>query len=562
MKRGLCLTAALLGAGSLGHAGAQSLSAYRALASSLDQAASGAASGQNSLTTLNRLDAAQKALGELTPTLTNRQIVAGLSNTLDAARAAQARTPTELQAQVLLARGLMRKALYDQTVTALATSPVNALERLNVLAGELGADPAALRADAQAGRLNLVTWRLQRAATAKLSAALATVKAQQTATDYLNLARATGWFTVVQDAGRAQTPPLEVAQFEQALGQLAGGDTAALGRSLTSLRSGVGTLSRSLASAPRPVRSPAATGTAGAGNAATAAQPGVVTGTSSAGTTATGSTGKGTAPAAATTAANTSPVGTAPAAGTGSSSAGVDAAYSALGRALSSAGHADMETARAQLGLVPAALAGAPSALRSAPGYDALVANAQRLSERRGLRPSDVQALTAELSALENSASGSGTSMLDTLSGTASRGLGGPARAILTLLMALACAAPLYLLNLAFGSRNPFWRAINAALALLMLPLMLDGVFGFLGWLGDLIGVGPLRSLTNLSLSQAAYGLPFKGLIYLAAIGLATYGFRGLCVQFGLLGSGTPARTRANTVKSPTQTSLDWDEEL
>lgn len=520
----LTLTASLL----FGAAGAQNLTAYKALANNLDAAAQ-SSSGTDPLKTLNALDQAEKALDQLAPTLTNAKLVGGLRDTLGAARAAQGRTPTELQAQVLLTRGLMRKALYDQTVTVLASSPANGLERLGVLANELGADAAALQADAKAGKLNLVTWRLQKAATAKLSAALNGVQAQQTAQSYLNLARATGWFMVVQETGRAQTPPLDVPQFEKALKELATGDTATLTTSLTTLRGGVGAMTRALATVPtatvakptQPAEQPPVT-------TPTPAQP------------------------------NPNPAAPTPSRGQG----GLGGAYAALGRALTAAGHADLPTAREQLALVPTALATAPSELRSVPNYDAFLGHVQSMAERKGLRSSDVQALIGELGALEAQAKGMPTSTLDSLALSASRGLGGPIRALLSLLLAIACAAPLYLLNLAFGGRNPYWRAISVALGLLLLPAFLEGSFGFLGWLGDLANAPFLRSLTNFTLGQSAYGLPFKGLLYAAALGLSIYGFRGLCIQFGLLGSGAQPKNRANTVKSPTQTSLDWDEEI
>lgn len=526
----LFLTAGLLA--SVGHA--QNLAAYKTLASQLDAAAQN--TGKDPLTTLKNLDAASAALDQLAPTLNNPKLVGGLRDALNGARAAQSRTPTELQAQVALARGLMRKALYDQTVSVLATSPANGMDRLNLLASELGVSPQAVSADAKAGKLNLVTWRLQKAAAAKVSAALNGVEAKQTPTSYLNLARATGWFTVVQESGRALSPSLDVPQFQQALTHLATGNTAELKTSLATLKSGVTSLNASLASAPSAVVSQPAQGST--------QQPPVVVGS--------GTTPK-TTPAQPP--ASSTPV--VPATG-----AGLGAAYAALGHALTAAGHADMEAARTALSTVPDALAAAPSTLRSAAGYDTLISHVQSMATRKGLRPSDVQALIAELGALEKRAAGEATSTLDNLSGSSARSLGGGLRAILALLIALACAAPLYLLNLAFGGRNPFWRAISVALGLLLLPAFLEGVFGFLGWLGDLINVPFLRSLTNMTLSQGAYAFPWHGLLYVAAIALATYGFRGLCEQFGLLGTKPVKKVKTETATSANHTSFDWDEEV
>ncbi|MFC5848516.1 hypothetical protein [Deinococcus petrolearius] len=521
------LTLALLAGG----AGAQNLGAYNALARSLDAAAQ--SSGRNAVATLNALDRAGSALDRLAPTLNNPAVVTGLRDTLDAARAAQARTPTEVQAQLLLARGLMRRSLYDQTVTVLAVSPANAADRLRVLAREFGLSGAgaqALQADARAGQVGRVAWRLQREGAARLSSALGRAAPARSEASYLALARATSWFTVVQDAGRAAQPPLETAQFNAALTQLTSGDLSALGTSLATLRRSAASLRAALLSPPA-----AQTSAAPATRAPTTQTPATRT------------------PAAQTPAAQTPAV---PAQATRAD--GLATAYAELGRALTAAGHGDPQSVRAALGGVAPALASAPAALRGALGFDVYLGDVQAIGARAGLRSGDVQALIAGLGALERRAQGQGVSLLDRWSLGTSQWLGGAARALLGLLLALAAAAPLYLLHLAFGGRNPYWRAISAALALLLLPTILDGVFGFLGWLGDLSGLEPLRGATNLTLSQAPYGLGIHGLLVALALGLATYGFRGLCVQFGLLGGGRP---RVQT-PAAAPTSLDWDEEV
>ena len=238
----------LLTAG-LSVAGAQNLSAYGALASSLDGAVQ--ARAQSAEAALNRLDAAGTALDQLAPTLRNQQIVAGLRDALDRSRGALARTPAELQAQVLLARGLMRKALYDQSLSALAGQPANGDAQVRVLAREFGLTGAAAQAfsgDVQAGQFTRAAWRLQRAAAGQVSAALARTQAQQTTASYVNLARATSWFTVVQDSGSVGT--LKLSQFGDALRQLTAGDTAALGTSLTALRQGSQAFVQALATPP------------------------------------------------------------------------------------------------------------------------------------------------------------------------------------------------------------------------------------------------------------------------------------------------------------------------
>lgn len=545
MNRVVVRAALLLGAVGLGSAGAQNLRAYDQLARSLDGAVT--ARSQSSLAALTQLDAAKGALDQLVPTLRNRQIVSGLRDALSGARAALSRTPAELEAQVLLARGLMRKALYDQTLTQLSGTPGNSAAQLRVLTREFGLSGAAAQAvvaDAGKGRLERVAWQLQRTAVQKVSASLALTKAEQTTASYVNLARATSWFTVVQDTGGAQG--LRVAQFGDALRQLTAGDTAALGASLTGLRSGVAALSSGLASPPAvtPAVTPPKVGAGSAGGSVPVKVPAPAPQGSSGAVPITSASGTGASAGAAGGAAQ--PIR--PAGG----AAGV---YAALGRALAAAGHADNALARAQLVQASAALGSVPDALSTTNGFERLSAHLRAAQDRGALRPSDVQALIAELANVEMLSAGQPGSVLDATSAGVARGFSGWLRVLVFFLLAALCGVPLYLLNMAFGGRNTYWRAIMAGMALLLLPVFLEGLFGLLGAVGDLSGVGALRSLSNFTLTQGAYGLPVWALLAAGAIGLSSFGFRGLCQQFGLLGAQP-------TPKNTTQQNLDWDEDV
>lgn len=532
------MTLLALAALGLGGAGAQDLAAYNSLAQNLDGAVTARASSAQAA--LARLDAAQSALDTLSPTLRNRQIVTGLKDALGSSRAALGRTPAELEAQVLLARGLMRKALYDQTLALLSSAPQNGAAQVRVLAREFGLTgdaAAALSSDARAGRLERTAWRLERAAVQKVSASLQAARPAQNTASYVNLARATGWFTVVQDSAGAGT--LTVSQFGDALRQLTSGDTAALTTSLTTLRQGTAAFAAALATPP------AATGSA---PATSPAQTPATTPTPATPTPATPTPATPTPPA-------TTPVTPAPA--TTDAAQGAAGVYAALGRALAAAGHADNTSARAALAEAGTALAGVPADLRNAAGFDALGSAIAGAQGRGALRPTDVQALIGGLANLENAAAGRPVSALDGSSVGVSRWFSGWLRVLVFALLAGLTVLPLYLLNLAFGGRNVYWRAIMGGLALLMLPLFLEGLFGLLGAFGDLFGAAPLRNLTNLTLSQGAYALPVWALLGAAAIGLTAFGFRGLCEQFGLLGSAKPS------VQNTTQhTSIDWDEDV
>ncbi|GGO33767.1 hypothetical protein [Deinococcus humi] len=528
------LTAALLTAGS---AGAQDLGAYRALAADLDGAVT--ARTTSAALALSRLDAATPNLEKLAPSLSNRQLVAGLQGALDGARGALARSPAELEAQILLARGLMRKALYDQTLSRLASTPLNGTAQLRLLASEFGLSGEAAQAlsnDGAAGRLPRVAWRVQREAARKISEALNAAQPTQSSDTYLNLARGMAWFTAVQDASGASE--LKVSQFGDALRQLTAGDVAALRTSLTALRQGNSVFLSSLALPP-----------SGAAQATPVDPVTATPGPASAPVTVTSGP-------ASTTAAQTrpTPAGRTVARLTTTTTGEI---YAALGRALSAAGHGNSSQARQQLGQATTALAKAPPSLRSAQGYDTLVFDLGAAQARAALRPEDVQVLIATLTALEQRAAGQPTSALDSVSAGVSRGFGGWLRVLVFALLALLAFVPLYLLNLAFGGRNTFWRAIAAGLALLLLPAFLEGLFGLLGAIGDLSGIGTLAAASNFTLTQNAYGLPLWALTVALAIGLSTFGFRGLCQQFGLLG-----RRSAPTQDVAAAQSLDWDEDL
>lgn len=543
---GVALLTGLLGAPGT-QAGAQDVGSYRAVARELDAAAQTA--GQDKLATLNHLDAAQKALDTLTPTISNPALRTGLSDGLSDIRAAQSRTAADLQAQVLLERGLMRKALYDQTMSDLGSGGLDSggldsgsaqgttSERLGMLAQEfkLG-DPAPLLADARAGQAPRVAWRLQKAAVSRLSSALDGVEARKSAASYLNLARATAWFAVVQGADGADTG-LTTRQFEQAMSQLVAGQNAALGQTLAALRSGTRKLSLSLVQAPMQASQ-------GQG-----AQQGV--------TRPTQSQSAQTRPASPPKSAGSSR----PAVATVRAGA-TDTAYAALGRALAASSHADLPRARQQISLALRALHAAPLDLQRTGQYPALVQQLGALQTRKALTPADVQAAIAGLSNAEAQVAGRPVSALDSSALGTTRSLGGW-RTLLSLLLALACAAPLYLVYLAFGNTSRSWRFIRVGLLLALLPLMLAGVLGTLAWLGDLAGLGPVRALQNLVPGQAPGLWPLWWLLSALGVGLLAYGFRGLCVQFGLLGSreSRAAPRPAAAERSVAQTSVDWDEE-
>jgi hypothetical protein len=125
------------------------------------------------------------------------------------------------------------------------------------------------------------------------------------------------------------------------------------------------------------------------------------------------------------------------------------------------------------------------------------------------------------------------------------------------LLLGVFAIYPLYLLNLAFGGRNPYWRAISVAFVLLLLPVMTEGLASLGVLLADVTGVSALGAFASVSLMQGGLGGVAWLLTLLAGLSLATWGFRGICTQFGLLGRG-----RAPAEAQVQKAAVEWDDEL
>ena len=540
MRRHLLLWGLLSSAG----AAAQDLTAYRTLAYTLDRAA--AQVGRDPAAAKAELDRADAALSVLGPTLPGGEqgaLASNLRSTVTQAHSALSRTPAEVQAHVLLARGLLRRALYDQALDSLQPQPgpANDTAGLRLLGRELGLQGEALAAlslQARLGERDTVRWQVQRVAAGKVRAALQGTGPEQPRTvNYLALTRASSWFALVREPGRESTPPLGVPQFDRALRQVSGGDQTGLAQSLTDLQAGAADLERRLAvGAPAPSSQAAPP----AGESPSGQEPPVPGTTPGTGTT----PGMGTTP------------------GTSTSAQNLDAVYAALARALTASGHGDPAQARATLAQVTPLLSEVPPAVRAAPAFAQFGRDVQTMQRRTGLRPDDVQALIATLGSAERQAAGQATAGSDGFAAGASRALGGGVRAWLGLGLAALCLLPLYLLRLAFGGSNVYWRSIWAGLLTLTLPLLLSGTFGLLAWLGDLLDLPLLRGAVNLTLSQGAGGLLLRGLLSAAGLALLAYGFWGLCQQFGLLGRRTVPGPVSRPPSRYTQHDLDWDEEL
>jgi hypothetical protein len=202
-----------------------------------------------------------------------------------------------------------------------------------------------------------------------------------------------------------------------------------------------------------------------------------------------------------------------------------------------------------------------------------------------GVRPVDVTVLLGEMDAIRNWSQGQPMSGLQAAVANVQPFWMGWLRGGAFLVAALLFAYPIYLLNLAFGGRNPYWRYIGIAMVLLFIPPLIEG----LAWLGSFVaqgtGLRALDGLSSLSVLQNPLAQIAWVVILFLTVGFATVGFRGIASQFGLIrtrnqGVGattslgnanfatrnsTPQeRSPMNTqqVNTAERTIVEWDEEF
>ena len=183
------------------------------------------------------------------------------------------------------------------------------------------------------------------------------------------------------------------------------------------------------------------------------------------------------------------------------------------------------------------------------------------------LRLQDAAVLSGHVEALDMTLNGGSVPALHDAIVTTTNVWAGWVRTIVVILLALLALFPLYLLRLAFGGGNRNWQLIGGALFFLLFPLMFEG----LSHLATLIsqasgGVAPLDTFASFSIFQNEISQVIWALLSALAIGLATAGLYGICVQFGLLGRRTASAQASNLETSvgntAINTSFDWDEEF
>jgi hypothetical protein len=171
-----------------------------------------------------------------------------------------------------------------------------------------------------------------------------------------------------------------------------------------------------------------------------------------------------------------------------------------------------------------------------------------------GVRPADVIVLLGDAQSLTSKLEGGeGPSGLHSVI-TAVQPIWMLLRGALFLIVGLAFFYPIYLLNLAFGGRNPFWRYIGIAMVLLFIPAILEGVSWLFSMLASLTGVQALGAIGAFSILQNPIAQIVWVLTLIATVVFSTLGFRGIAEQFGLLSAKTN-----NTVMSDTSFDTSFD---
>ncbi|UCH26782.1 MAG: hypothetical protein JSV66_03800 [Trueperaceae bacterium] len=190
------------------------------------------------------------------------------------------------------------------------------------------------------------------------------------------------------------------------------------------------------------------------------------------------------------------------------------------------------------------------------------------------LRMQDAVLLTGHVESIEATLQSQQISMIDKTIVSTSLFWTGFVRLCVIIILGLLAFFPIYLLNLAFGGGNRNWQLIGIAIFLLLVPLIFESL-GFIGSLiANLSGIESFEILASFSIFQNTLSQIIWAVITAAAIGFATAGLYGICVQFGLLGTAktgsttvdrtvaTQAQTTATASDIGDSTLVDWDEEL
>ncbi|MFC6591935.1 hypothetical protein ACFP81_07895 [Deinococcus lacus] len=98
----------------------------------------------------------------------------------------------------------------------------------------------------------------------------------------------------------------------------------------------------------------------------------------------------------------------------------------------------------------------------------------------------------------------------------------GDLRVLAAVLLAVLTPLPLFFQRRAFSS--PAWRDVSWAIALLLLPLLNEGLGGLAGWIGHWLGWGTLGNLNALDPNYSLGGQVAGWFVTLLGLGLLSRG--------------------------------------
>lgn len=525
------------------------------------------------------------------------------------------RSVTDLAVQTAVLRGGFQRLLYESALTAAVEGrPELARSRLLRLADDVELAPERLeqlrtRADAGAMRRVFEAGVAEDVA-ARLDALAEAGAPEDRDAAYRSLARAYGDYLLVQDSGRID--PASNRRFVESAEALVDGNDEAYLASLAALSGDLSAL-RDAADAGRPERAPSAEPDAGAvaelpsggeepapsaeaaqapaGDEGDGPQAEEVAGDAAAATP----VGEGgidlealreeiAAELAAEREAEALAALEAELAGLGVGAGGrADLAARLRGDDVASVGDLERELAALASRLEAATLRGDASGAREAlaeartrysAGLGTVVAVAEpqadaelrdtfaRLDEAPALRGSDAALLASELQAVSERLRGRTVASSHRLAAGAAGLWPGWIRPVVMIVLALLALLPLRLLGLAFGGGNPNWRLVGAALFLLVLPVLVEGVIALAALAAEPLGLPALAGWTMASVFASDLTQMAWAAVMLLAIVLASIGFYGICVQFGVLGRRRSAAAAPSGTRTRDDTLVDWDDDF
>ena len=202
--------------------------------------------------------------------------------------------------------------------------------------------------------------------------------------------------------------------------------------------------------------------------------------------------------------------------------------------------------------------------------HNGTVALLSNLAQAPSLRVQDAVTVSQQLGEVGNVLSSTAPSGLQGFMTTLTNFWTGWTRPIVMIVLGLFAFVPLYLLFLAFGGGNRNWQLIGYALFLLLVPVIYEGISYLFSSIATPLNMPALDVLSRFSMFQNTFTQLLWVLVTALAIGLATAGLYGICVQFGLLGKTKedPSNTMLETPVTDTSaaaaktTSFEWDEEF